>query len=133
HLKRRGMTTDRRRQAPATPSRSWSPASICFSNNWKPSAKGICSSRERDQMLVTVLGFGSIWERKPGRQAANSARFGRAAYYNTSGVAVNGKVRYRWRIGGKIRFNSVGGFNPNYPLRALNRVFECEPPEQRPG
>lgn len=83
-------------------------------------------------MLVTLQGFGSIWERRPQRQVGDSTKFLGAAYYNTTGVVVNGKVRYRWRIGGKIRFNSTGGFNPNYPSRALNRVFECEVPEPRP-
>lgn len=82
-------------------------------------------------MLVTLQGFGSIWERRPPRQVGDSTKFRGAAYYNTTGVVVNGKVRYRWRIGGKIRFNSTGGFNPNYPSRALNRVFECEAPELR--
>ena len=82
-------------------------------------------------MLVTLQGFGNIWERKPRIQAGNSTKVHGAAYYNTTGVLVNGRVRYRWRIGGKIRFNSTGGFDPNYPLRVLGRVFECEPPERR--
>lgn len=82
-------------------------------------------------MLVTLQGLGSIWERKPSRQMRDTTKFGGTAYYNTTGVLVNGRVRYRWRIGGKIRFNSTGGFNPNYPSRALNRVFECEQLEPR--
>ena len=84
-------------------------------------------------MLVTVNGFGSVWERRSGKDPADPKRFARAAYYNTTGVIVNGKVRYRWRIGGKIRFNSIGGFNPHHPSRGLNRVFECGEAQQRPG
>ena len=84
-------------------------------------------------VLVTVKGFGSVWERRLGRDRTGRKRFAQATYHNTTGVMVNGKVRYRWRIGGKIRFNSVGGFNANYPLRALNRVFECEEAQQRPA
>ena len=80
-------------------------------------------------MLVTVRGFGGIWERRSGTSTARSERLARAAYYNTTGVLVSGKVRYRWRIGGKIRFNGVGGFNPSDPSRSLNRVFECKDPE----
>ena len=83
-------------------------------------------------MLVTLQGFGSIWERKP-RQEMGDTKPGGTAYYNTTGVLVNGRLRYRWRISGKIRFNSTGGFNPNYPSRSLNRVFECEPIEPRPN
>jgi len=80
-------------------------------------------------MVVAIQGFGSIWERRFGNDVSDH----RAAYYNTTGVPVNGKLRYRWRIGGKLRFNSVSGFNPNYPLRALGRAFECAAPEQRNG
>lgn len=80
-------------------------------------------------MLVTVKGFGGIWERRFGKNPANPKRFAQAAFYNTTGVQVNGVVRYRWRIGGKIRFNGVGGFTPRDPSRSLNRVFECKNPE----
>ena len=80
-------------------------------------------------MLVTVKGFGGIWERRFGTSTARSQRFAQVAFYNTTGVQVNGVVRYRWRIGGKIRFNGVGGFTPSDPSRSLNRVFECKDPE----
>lgn len=80
-------------------------------------------------MLVTVKGFGGIWERRLGKDTANPMRLAQAAFYNTTGVLVKGEVRYRWRIGGKIRFNGVGGFTPSNPFRSLNRVFECKEPE----
>jgi hypothetical protein len=80
-------------------------------------------------VLVTVKGFGGIWERRLGTNTARSVRFAQAAFYITTGVLVSGKVRYRWRIGGKIRFNGVGGFTPSDPSRSLNRVFECKDPE----
>jgi hypothetical protein len=84
-------------------------------------------------VLVTVKGLGSIWDRRLAVDSDNPRRFARAAFYNTSGVLVNGKLRYRWRIGGKIRFNAVGGFSPDHPLRSLNRVFECKEPEITAG
>ena len=80
-------------------------------------------------MLVTVKGFGGIWERRLGKDTGNPTRFAQAAFYNTTGVLVKGKVRYHWRIGGKIRFNGVGGFTPSNPSHSLNRVFECNEPE----
>ena len=80
-------------------------------------------------MLVTLRGFGGIWERRFTNNRAVPNQSGRVAFYNTTGVEVDGKVRYRWRIGGKIRFNGVGGFTPNNPSRSLNRVFECKDPE----
>jgi hypothetical protein len=84
-------------------------------------------------VLVTVKGLGSIWERRLAPGDDGRRRFARAAFYNTTGVLVNGKLRYRWRTGGKIRFNVVGGFNPNQPLCSVNRVFECKEPEVTAG
>lgn len=77
-------------------------------------------------MLVTVQGFGSIWETRP--RAGNPDTPG--AYYNTTGMFVNGNYRPRWRIGGKVRFNAIGGFTADNPRRSLNRVFECKDPER---
>lgn len=55
-------------------------------------------------------------------------RLSGTAYYNTTGVTVNGVIRTRPGIIGHIRFNGVGGFNPNYPSRMIGRVFECAAP-----
>jgi len=79
-------------------------------------------------MLVTVLGFGSVWRRRFGRKPEDRRRFAQAAYYNTTGVPVQGVIRTRPKIAGHARFNGVGGFNPNYPARVIERVFECAPP-----
>jgi hypothetical protein len=76
-------------------------------------------------MLVTVTAFGSVWERRLSRAANGDVCFSRAAYYNTTGVSIGGRIRHRWIAGGKIRFNSVGGFNADCPSRSVNRVFEC--------
>lgn len=84
-------------------------------------------------MVVAIQGFGSAWERRVGKGPSDPSRFVRAAYYNTTAVPVDGKLRYRWRVGGKLRFNSIGGFNPNYPTRALGRAFECAAPVERNG
>ncbi len=84
-------------------------------------------------MLVTLKGFGGIWERRFTENPAAPNQSGRVAFYNTTGVVVNGDVRYRWRIGGKIRFNAIGGFTPANPSRSLNRVFECKDPEATRG
>jgi hypothetical protein len=80
-------------------------------------------------VLVTVKGFGSIWERRFSWDAAGDVRYNQAAFYNTTGVFVNGRVRYRWRIGGKIRFNGAGGFTPCCPRQSFDRVFECADPQ----
>ena len=68
-------------------------------------------------MLISVLSFGSIWS---GRADA--------AYYNTTGVAVDGKVRSRPGVYGVARFNGPSGFRPDWTERMLSKVFDCEPP-----
>jgi hypothetical protein len=79
-------------------------------------------------MLVTITGLGSVWRRRPGTDPHDPKRFARAAYFNTTGVPVNGEIRPRPKITGHVRFNSVGGFDPNAPLAILNSVFECADP-----
>ena len=79
-------------------------------------------------MLVTVTGFGSVWRRRLGRHSNAVRPLAAGAYYNTTGVEVNGTIRTRPRIIGHARFNGAGGFDRNYPARMLDRVFECEDP-----
>ncbi len=79
-------------------------------------------------MLVTITGFGSVWRRRLRKDENDPTRFARAAYFNTTGVCVNGKIRTRSQIVGHVRFNGVGGFDPNRPLAMINSVFECAEP-----
>jgi hypothetical protein len=79
-------------------------------------------------MLVSVTGFGTVWRHRFGKDKDDPRRFARAVYYNTTGVVVEGKIRQRPQICGYARFEAVGGFNPNFPSRMINRVFECAEP-----
>lgn len=79
-------------------------------------------------MRVGILGFGSVWRHRWDKGLDDPRRFARGAYYNTTGVMVNGKLRTRPAIKGHVRLNGVGGFNPNHPGRMIGRVFECEEP-----
>lgn len=81
-------------------------------------------------MLVSVLGFGSIWTRRISRETRIQERFdpGELAYYNTTGVEVAGKIRNRPRPYGVARFNGNSGFRPDCCSRILYKVFDCEPP-----
>jgi hypothetical protein len=77
-------------------------------------------------MLVKVLGFGTNWWARFGRDADDPHRFTRhAAYYNSTGVRCGVKVRRHWIDSGLIRFNGVGDFNPNFPERAIGHTFVC--------
>jgi hypothetical protein len=68
-------------------------------------------------MLISVLSFGSLWSRRAD-----------AAYYNTTGVVVDGKVRNRTCIYGVARFNGRSGFRADWTERMISKVFDCEPP-----
>ena len=76
-------------------------------------------------MLVAVTGFGSVWRRRFSKNEHDLNRFAHGAYFNTTGVMVNGHVRQRPLVLGYARFNGAGGFDPNAPSRMINRVFEC--------
>jgi hypothetical protein len=80
-------------------------------------------------MLVGVTGFGSVWRRRFGRGAHDPERFRRAAYFNTTGVWVNGCIVRHRKIAGHVRFNGIGGFNPYCPQRMIGSVFECDEPQ----
>jgi hypothetical protein len=79
-------------------------------------------------VLVAVTGFGSVWRRRFSKNEHDPRRFARGAYFNTTGVIVNGQLRQRPQIIGYARFDGRGGFDPNRPSRMINRVFECAAP-----
>lgn len=78
-------------------------------------------------MLVAVTGLGSIWSCRLGRDAARTDRFTReAAFFNTTGIVVDGALRRRSRVYGEVRFNGSMGLNPHDPTTSLlHRVFRC--------
>jgi hypothetical protein len=79
-------------------------------------------------MLIGISGFGSVWRRRVEGGATDSSHVVRTAYFNTTGVMVNGKLIRHRKIAGHVRFNGAGGFNPNYPSRMIGKVFECDEP-----
>jgi hypothetical protein len=78
-------------------------------------------------MLVAVTGLGSVWSSRPGRDAASTDRFTReAAFFNTTGVVVDGTLRRRSRVYGEVRFNGSTVLSPHDPTNSmLHRVFRC--------
>lgn len=79
-------------------------------------------------MLVAVTDFGSVWRRKFPKNQDDPRRFARGAYYNTTGVDIDGTIRQRPKIAGYARFHACGGFDPHRPARMIGRVFECADP-----
>ncbi|MGH9511351.1 MAG: hypothetical protein ACRD2U_04370 [Terriglobales bacterium] len=77
-------------------------------------------------MLVKILGFGSNWWTRFGRDPRDRFRYTRhAAYFNSTGLRCGRKVMRHWIVPGLIRFNGVGDFNPQFPNRCLGETFEC--------
>jgi hypothetical protein len=77
-------------------------------------------------MLVKILKFGSNWWARAGRDPHDRYRFTRhAAYFNSTGLCAGNKIRRQWIVPGLIRFNGVGGFNPQFPNRSVGVTFEC--------
>ncbi len=77
-------------------------------------------------MLVKILGFGSNWWARFGRDPQDRYRYTRhAAYLNSTGVRCGNKMRRYWVVPGLLRFNGVGDFNPQFPNRAVGKTFEC--------
>jgi hypothetical protein len=70
-------------------------------------------------MIIGLEGFGSVWSRR--------TRLGRevSAFYNTTGIIMDGQLRHRSRVFGQVRFNEVGGFNPMHIERNIGRVFKA--------
>lgn len=83
-------------------------------------------------MLVSILGFGSIWEQRIGKDSSDPFRYSRhAAFYNTTGIRIGDKYKYLWKLGGKIRFQGGSAFDSARTANNLNCVFECDEPEPR--
>lgn len=79
-------------------------------------------------ILVALTGLGSVWRRRLRWGAASGREAAHTAYYNTTGVLVDGHLRTRSRIIGHLRFNGTSGLDPNYPARAIHQVFQCADP-----
>jgi hypothetical protein len=83
-------------------------------------------------MLVSLQGFGSIWEQRAGKDSSDPFRYSQnSAFYNTTGILIRGKYRHRWQVGGKLRFEGRSWFDSAVLANNMNRVFVCEEPETR--
>jgi hypothetical protein len=77
-------------------------------------------------MSVKILGFGSNWWMRFGRDSNDPRRYTRhAAYYNSAGVRCGRKIKRHWIVPGLVRFDGVGDFDPHFPSRAIGETFWC--------
>jgi hypothetical protein len=71
-------------------------------------------------MKLCVLGYGRVWTARPrGQRPA-------AAYFNTTGVMVDGRPRPRSCIYGYVRIDECLGFHPDHAHQTIHRVFETD-------
>jgi hypothetical protein len=77
---------------------------------------------------VAVTGLGRVWRHRLPKADPGEHQTSRIAYYNTTGVLVDGQLERRPQIAGHVRFNGTSGFDPNYPSRVIHQVFECADP-----
>ena len=77
-------------------------------------------------MSVKILGFGSNWWARFGRDPNDPCRYTRhAAFYNSAGVRCGRRIKRHWIVSGLVRFNGVGDFDPHFPSRAIGQTFWC--------
>jgi hypothetical protein len=70
-------------------------------------------------MIIGLEGFGSVWSTRRGASREKTA------FYNTTGIPVDGTLRHRSRYFGQLRFNAIGGFNPHHIEANIGRVFHA--------
>jgi len=68
-------------------------------------------------MIIGLEGFGSVWSTRRGRTRKKTA------FYNTTGIVLDGRLRHRSRLFGQVRFNAIGGFNPQHIEANIGRLF----------
>jgi hypothetical protein len=77
-------------------------------------------------MSVKILGFGSNWWARFGRDPNDACRYTRhAVFYNSAGVRCGRRIKRHWIVPGLVRFNGVGDFDPHFPSRSIGQTFWC--------
>jgi hypothetical protein len=57
----------------------------------------------------------------------------RAALFNAAALMSGTRLHHSAIFRGQVRFNSKSGFDPEFPLRAIGKTFQCAPPRQFAG
>ena len=85
-------------------------------------------------MRVCVIGFGTNWWAMHSCDTSDPYCFRRrVAYFNAAALMCGGRLRHSAIYPGQIRFNAKSGFDPEFPSRAIGRVFLCSGPNQVAG
>jgi hypothetical protein len=85
-------------------------------------------------MYVRVISFGTNWWAMHSCDTGDPYCFRRrAAWFNAAALMSGRRLHHSAIFPGRIRFNSNSGFDPEFPLRAIGKVFQCSPPRQFAG
>jgi|GEM_PF-576080 len=76
------------------------------------------------ERMVQIVCFGSAWWVRPGADRLDSQRYGRhAAYFNSTGIQIRGKIHTAGPVRGLIRFNATSGLNARRTRDNIGAVF----------
>ena len=85
-------------------------------------------------MHVCMISFGANWWAAHSANINDPYRYRRnAAWFNSAGLKYGRRLRLCWVLPGQIRFNQSSGFNPEFPMRAVGRIFDCDEPRVHSG
>ena len=85
-------------------------------------------------MHVRVISFGTNWWTMHSLDTGNPFCFRRrAAWFNAAALMSGRRLHHSAIFPGQVRFNSKSGFDPEFPLRAIGKIFQCSPPHQFAG
>ncbi len=85
-------------------------------------------------MYVRVVSFGTNWWAMNSHDTSDPYCFRRrAAWFNAAALMSGRRLHHSAIFPGQVRFNPKSGFDPEFPLRAIGKIFQCSPPRQFAG
>ena len=85
-------------------------------------------------MYVRVVSFGTNWWTMNSSDKTDPFCFRRrAAWFNAAALMSGRRLHHSAIFPGQVRFNSRSGFDPEFPLRSVDKTFLCSGPRQLAG
>lgn len=85
-------------------------------------------------MYIRIISFGTNWWAMHSHDTGDPYCFRRkAAYFNAAALMSGCRVHHSAIFPGQVRFNSKSGFDPEFPMRAIGKTFQCSQPRSFSG
>jgi hypothetical protein len=85
-------------------------------------------------MHVRIVSFGTNWWAMNSHETSDPFCFRqRAAWFNAAALMSGRRLHHSAIFPGHVRFNSKSGFDPEFPFRAIGKIFQCSPPRTFAG